>query len=84
MGGRRLAVYIPFEDGSAVSYDGGRFTIHKQPIDIDADLTALSEDAATRMWRARRGELVQALEKAWWKQHERHLETREKMIYSKG
>jgi hypothetical protein len=81
--GLRLAVYIPFEDGSAVSYDGGGFSIHRQPVGIDTDLTAISEDTATRAWRERRGELVKALENAWWKQRERDLKTRAKKIYSK-
>jgi hypothetical protein len=77
----RVTVYIPFWDGSAVSYDGERYTVHKRPLDIDADLTALSEDLATRFWRDRRGELVKALEDAWWKQREQTWKTRTKRIY---
>jgi hypothetical protein len=81
----RPSVYIPFDDGSAVSYDGDKFTLHKQPVDIDADLNALSEAGggeAVRVWRAKRGDIVRALEDAWWKEHEKNHEQMTKRIYS--
>ena len=78
-----MRVYIPFEDGSVVSYDGKMFTLHRQPVDIDADLSALSEGTAVRLWRERRGELVRALETAWWKERRRRREKEAKKIYSK-
>jgi hypothetical protein len=84
-GGARPAVYIPFDDGSAVSYNGDKFTLHRQPVDIDADLSALSESEggqAVRAWRARRGDLVRALEDAWWREHEKKHEQMTKRIYS--
>ena len=78
-----MRVYIPFEDGSVVSYDGKMFTLHRQPVDIDADLSALSEGTAVRLWRERRGDLVRALETAWWKERQRRREKVAKKIYSK-
>ena len=78
-----MRVYIPFDDGSVVSYDGKKFTIHKRPVDIDADLSALSEGKAALMWRERRKELVNVLESAWWKEHRRRREREMKKLYSK-
>jgi hypothetical protein len=83
--GARVAVYIPFDDGSSVSYDGDKFTLHKQPVDIDADLGALSESEggqAVRVWRERRKDLVRALEDAWWKQREKGRAEMTKRIYT--
>jgi hypothetical protein len=79
-----MRVYIPFKDGSAVSYDGKKFTLHKRPVDIDADLSALPEGTAVRFWRERRGEIVNALETAWWRERTRRKETATKKIYSKA
>jgi hypothetical protein len=81
----RPAVYIPFDDGSAVAYNGDKFTLHRQPVDIDADLSALSESEggeAVRAWRARRRDLVRALEDAWWQEHEKKRAQMTKRIYS--
>ena len=78
-----MRAYIPFSDGSAVSYDGKRFTVHKRPVDIDDDLSALSESTAAQLWRERRGEVVQALEVAWWKEYRRRREKEMKRVYSK-
>jgi hypothetical protein len=83
--GARPAVYIPFGDGSAVAYNGETFTLHRQPVDIDADLGALSESEggqAVRAWRARRGDLVRALEDAWGREHEKKRGQMTKRIYS--
>ena len=78
-----MKVYIPFDDGSAISYDGKKFTIHKRPVDIDEDLSELSDGAVGTVWRERRKELVKALETAWWKEHERRNKSKNKKIYSK-
>jgi hypothetical protein len=78
-----MRVYIPFDDGSAVSYDGKEFTIHKQPVGIDANLRALAEGTAERVWRERRKDLVKALEDAWWREQARRRQTGMKKIYSK-
>ena len=77
-----MKVYIPFDDGSAISYDGKKFTIHKRPVGIDADLSELSAGAAESVWRSQRGKLVKALEAAWWKEHERRSEAKTKRIYT--
>ena len=77
-------VYIPFEDGSSVSFDGKKFTIHRQPVEIDADLSALPEGKATRAWRERRGDLVKALESAWWRLQKQSKEEGTKRIYTQS
>ena len=77
-----MKVYIPFDDGSAISYDGKKFTIHKRPVGINADLSDLSDGSAGTVWGERRGELVKALEAAWWKEYERRRENKAKSIYS--
>lgn len=76
-----MRVYIPFDDGSAVSFDGSKFTLHNPPVEIDADLSTLSDGLAARAWRARRGEVVRALETAWWQQEERRRKEETKKIY---
>ena len=77
-----MKVYIPFEDGSSISYDGGRFTIHKRPVGINADLSDLSGGTAEVMWHERRNELAKALKDAWWKEHEHRSKNKTKKIYS--
>ena len=77
-----MRVYIPFNDGSAVSFDGNRFTLHRSPVAIDADLSAISDGQAALAWRQRRGEIVAALEAAWWRQEERRKKEKTKKIYT--
>ena len=77
-----MKVYIPFDDGSAISYDGKRFSIHERPVSIDADLRELADGMATIEWRSQRGELAKALETAWWKEHERLRKNKTKRIYT--
>jgi hypothetical protein len=79
-------VYIPFDDGSVLSYNGDKFTLRRRPVDIDADLAALSESEggqAVHAWRARRKDIVDALERAWWREYEKKREQMTKRIYSK-
>ena len=78
-----MRVYIPFDDGSAVSYDGKEFTIHKQPVSIDANVRALAEGTAERMWRERRKDLVKALEDVLWRERVRRKQAGMKKVYSK-
>ena len=78
-----MRVYIPFDDGSSVSFDGESFTIHKRPKDIDAidkpghDKPCKAEIA----WNFRWSELVGALERAYRKQEEQKKNSRTKKIY---
>ena len=78
-----MSVYIPFDDGSSVAYDGKKFIVHRQPVDIDADVYSLSESLAERAWRGRRKELVSALETAWRKRQAQHKEKDMKRVYTK-
>lgn len=79
-----MRVYIPFRDGSSVSFDGETFTIHKQPKDINAieegDIQAPSE--AEIAWRNRWNDLVKALENAWKKQKNLKKIQSRKKIYA--
>lgn len=78
-----MRVYIPFDDGSSVSFDGENFTIHKKPKDIDAvdrpghDAPSKAENA----WLFKWGELVRALENAYRKQEDAKKSSRAKKIY---
>jgi len=78
-----MKVYIPFEDGSVVSYDGIKFKLYRQPVGIDANPHALPESKAEYMWRNRRKDIAKALETAWWKERTLRWEKRAKKIYSK-
>lgn len=41
-----MRVYVPFDDGSSVSFDGERFTLHRRPVGIDADRDVFLEEKA--------------------------------------
>ncbi len=77
-----MRVYIPFDDGSSVSFDGKSFTVHRRPVDIDADLRSpagcKAEEAWGRDWEA----LVRALESAWLRQRDARRREGAKQIYS--
>ena len=60
-----MRVYIPFGDGSSVSFDGEGFTVHRRPVDIDADLNAPAISKAEEAWQKDWGALVRALQSAW-------------------
>ena len=80
-----MRVYIPFDDGSSVSFDGETFTLHKRPKDIDAidqpghDKPSKAESA----WNFRWEELVRALEGAYKRQEEKKRNSRAKKIYGR-
>ncbi|MDR1741796.1 MAG: hypothetical protein LBR38_08165 [Synergistaceae bacterium] len=75
-------VYIPFDDGSSVSYDGERFVLRGRPLDIDADLRAPRGGAAAQSWQTQRGDLVKALKSAWRRENARIMEKKHKMTYT--
>ena len=78
-----MRVYIPFDDGSSVSFDGKEFLIHKKPKDINAidkpdyDKPCKAENA----WNFRWEELVSALQNAWKKQDGIQKKSSHKKIY---
>ena len=76
-----MRVYIPFDDGSALSYDGERFMLHRCPVEIDADLSALSEGKAAVAWKERRREFVNALESAWFGEKARKRRGESRRVY---
>lgn len=78
-----MRVYIPFADGSSISYDGAKFTLRAPPVEIDADLSARADGLAERAWKERRSGIVRALVAAWWRQKELRRKEATKRIYGK-
>ena len=78
-----MRVYIPFSDGSSVSFDGENFTIHKRPNDIDAiDKPEFYKPCkAENAWNFRWEELVRALQTAYKKQSDAKKLSKNKKIY---
>ncbi len=78
-----MRVYIPFDDGSSVSFDGESFTVYKRPKDINAiDKPGYNSPSKAEVaWSKRWGELVRALEGAYRKQEKMKKELRTKKIY---
>ena len=78
-----MRVYIPFDDGSSVSFDGEKFTVHRKPQDIDAvDQPDYGKPSkAESAWNFRWEELVRALEGAYRQQEEQKKLARSKRIY---
>ena len=80
-----MRVYIPFDDGSSVSFDGKEFLIRKKPKDIDAvdqpgyDKPSKAENA----WNFRFEELIGALQRAWKTQDKIEKKSAHKKIYKK-
>ena len=78
-----MRVYIPFDDGSSVSFDGKSFTVYKSPKDISAvDKPGYNSPCKAEIaWSKRWGELVRALENAYRKQEKLKRDSRAKKIY---
>ncbi|MCR5347867.1 MAG: hypothetical protein K6E38_08820 [Fretibacterium sp.] len=78
-----MRVYIPFDDGSSVSFDGESFTVHGRPMDIDEDLRSPSKSKAERAWQHEWEPLVRALESAWRRQREAQKRADRKQVYKR-
>lgn len=78
-----MRVYIPFDDGSSVSFDGTSFTIHSKPKDIDYadDPDAGKPSKAENAWNLKWTELVRALENAYKRQESIKKSQSMKKIY---
>ena len=78
-----MRVYIPFDDGSSVSFDGENFTVYKSPKDIDApDKPGLYEPSKAELaWHKKWSEIVRALENAYRREEARKKAERAKKIY---
>lgn len=78
-----MRVYLPFRDGSSISFDGETFTVHKKPKDIDAvDSPDYGKPSkAETAWAFRWEEVVRALEGAYQRQEEERKKARSKKIY---
>ena len=78
-----MRVYVPFDDGSSVSFDGERFTLHRRPVGIDADRDVFLEEKAEKAWERNRRALAGALESAWLAQRELRRRERNRSVYSR-
>ena len=78
-----MRVYIPFNDGSSVSFDGENFTVYKTPKDIDApDKPGLDEPSKAELaWSKKWSEIVRVLENAYKREEARKKAERAKRIY---
>ncbi len=78
-------VYLPFSDGSSISFDGNAFVIHKRPKNINAiDLEPeFPPCMAEKIWSIHAHEVIKALENAYQKQKEERKTGRTKKIYSR-
>ncbi len=79
-----MRVYLPFKDGSSISFDGENFTIHKRPNDIDAiDHPEFYKPCeAESAWNFKWKKVVHALQNAWKKKSDAKKLSRNKKIYS--
>ncbi|MBQ7220878.1 MAG: hypothetical protein IJS28_07865 [Synergistaceae bacterium] len=78
-----MRVYIPFPDGSSISFDGKEFLIHKRPKNINAvDQPDYGKPSkAENAWNFKWDEVVRALEGAYKRQEEAKKANRPKQIY---
>ena len=78
-----MRVYIPFDDGSSISFDGETFTVHRKPKNIDAvDSPDYGKPCkAENAWNFRWKDVVKALEGAYRRQEEQKRANRSKQIY---
>ncbi|MBQ7267313.1 MAG: hypothetical protein IJR11_02980 [Synergistaceae bacterium] len=75
-----MRVYIPFDDGSSISFDGDGFTIHRKPKDID-DADNSGQCKAETAWETRWSDIVRALETAYKRQEKARKSQNQKKIY---
>lgn len=78
-----MRVYIPFSDGSSISFDGQEFTVHKRPKNIDAvDRADYGKPSkAENAWNFRWKDVVSSLEGAYKRQEEAKKAARSKKLY---
>ncbi len=83
-----MLVYIPFDDGSSVAFDGESFTIQHTPlndnneniVNINADQISMAE----KNWHntKKRLEITRALENAWNEQRKIQRQDEIRQIYN--
>ena len=80
-----MRVYIPFDDGSSISFDGEGFTIQRRPKGItETDNPSRKNESpckAETAWNTRWSEIVRALETAYKRQEKAKREQSAKKIY---
>lgn len=82
-----MTVYIPFEDGSSVAFDGELFTIQRSPVKSDNSENSESNKAcmAEVNWadKKKRLKMTRALEAVWNEQRDMQRRGGVKRIYGK-
>ncbi|MBR4196230.1 MAG: hypothetical protein IKQ95_05920 [Synergistaceae bacterium] len=80
-----MRVYIPFDDGSSISFDGEGFTIQRRPKGItETDNPSRKDNSPCKAdiaWRTKWSEIVRALETAYKRQEKAKREQNAKKIY---
>lgn len=76
-----MRVYIPFPDGSSVSFDGKHFSLQNRPLDLDTAAEG-RESLAETAWEGRWKDIVQALEAAWGQKKNSQKQARMRQVYS--
>ena len=77
-----MRVYLPFDDGSSVSFDGEGFTVHRRPV-VEEDMDAGPDPCKAEIaWRDRWGAVARALEGAWRRQQEALRLENAKKVYN--
>ena len=77
-----MTVYLPFDDGSSVSFDGESFTVRRRPVseeDVSAQPALCKAEEA---WRNRWVAVTRALEGAWRRQQESQRLESPKQVYN--
>ena len=85
-----MRVYLPFKDGSSVSFDGENFTVHRKPVTDDSDFENLGDleesvhvpCKAEQEWAKNWGAVARALESAWLRQQEKKRSESAKQVYN--
>ena len=79
-----MTVYLPFSDGSSVSFDGENFTVHRRPIteeEFDEQPAGSSQCKAEEAWSKNWGKVARALEGAWRRQQDKKRRDSAKRVY---
>lgn len=76
-------IYIPFQDGSSIAFDGENFSIQRVPVNDEHIINNTSE--AEKNWSndKTRLKIMKALQDAWQKQREIKRSQDIKQVYNK-
>lgn len=77
-------IYIPFQDGSSIAFDGENFSIQRVPVN-DEHIINNKQSEAEKNWSNNkiRLKIMKALQDAWQKQREIKRSQDIKQVYNK-